>query len=48
VEEETYAVQQAAEGLGITVDAVRGRICRGKLEAEHEAGAVYVWIGFWR
>jgi hypothetical protein len=26
------------------VDAVRGRIRRGKLEAEHEAGAVYVWI----
>jgi hypothetical protein len=37
-------VPQAAEALGVTVDAVRGRIRRGKLEAEHEAGAVYVWI----
>jgi hypothetical protein len=37
-------VPQAAEALGVTVDAVRGRIRRGKLQAEHEAGAVYVWI----
>src|SRR5215210_712427 len=37
-------VPQAAEALGVTVDAVRGRIRRGKLEAEHDAGAVYVWI----
>jgi hypothetical protein len=38
-------VPQAAEALGVTVDAVRGRIRRGKLEAEHdEAGTVYVWI----
>jgi len=37
-------VPQAAEALGITVDAVRGRIRRGKLEAEHDAGTVYVWI----
>jgi hypothetical protein len=37
-------VPQAAEALGVTVDAVRGRIRRGKLEVEHEAGTVYVWI----
>jgi hypothetical protein len=37
-------VPQAAEALGVTVDAVRGRIRRGKLQAEHEAGAVYVLI----
>jgi septal ring factor EnvC (AmiA/AmiB activator) len=37
-------VPQAAEALGVTVDAVRGRIRRGKLEAEHDSGAVYVWI----
>jgi hypothetical protein len=37
-------VPQAAEALGVTVDAVRGRIRRGKLEAEHRSGAVYVWI----
>ena len=37
-------VPQAAEALGVTVDAVRGRIRRGKLEAEHDRGAVYVWI----
>jgi hypothetical protein len=38
-------VPQAAEALGVTVDAVRGRIRRGKLKAEHDdAGTVYVWI----
>ena len=37
-------VPQAAEALGVTVDAVRGRIRRGKLEAEHDTGGVYVWI----
>jgi hypothetical protein len=37
-------VPQAAEALGVTVDAVRGRIRRGKLEAEHDRGAVYVWV----
>ena len=26
------------------MDAVRGRIRRGKLEAEHDADGVYVWI----
>jgi hypothetical protein len=35
-------VLQAAEALGVTVDAVRGRIRRGKLEAEHDKGAVYI------
>ncbi len=37
-------VPEAAAALGVTVDAVRGRIRRGKLEAEHDKGAVYVWI----
>ena len=37
-------VPQTAEALWVTVDAVRGRIRRGKLEAEHDAGGVYVWI----
>jgi hypothetical protein len=37
-------VPEAAEALGVTVDAVRGRIRRGKLRAEHHEGAVYVWI----
>ena len=37
-------VPQAAEALGVTVDAVRGRIRRGNLDAEHDAGGVYVWI----
>jgi len=36
---------QAAEALGVTVDAVRGRIRRGKLKAEHDdSGTVYVWV----
>ncbi len=38
-------VQEAAEILGVTVEAVRGRIKRRKLEAEREEdGSVYVWI----
>jgi excisionase family DNA binding protein len=38
-------VPQAAEALGVTVDAVRGRIHRGKLEAERDGtGTVYVWV----
>jgi hypothetical protein len=37
-------VPQAAEALGVTVDAVRGRIRRGKLESEQHAGTVYVWL----
>jgi transposase-like protein len=37
-------VPQAAEALGVTVDAVRGRIRRGKLKSEQHAGTVYVWL----
>jgi hypothetical protein len=37
-------VPQAAEALGVTVDAVRGRIRRGKLKSEQQAGTVYVWL----
>jgi hypothetical protein len=37
-------VPQAAEALGVTVDAVRGRIRRGKLKSEQHAGSVYVWL----
>ncbi len=37
-------VPEAAEALGITVDAVRGRVRRRKLRSEHENGTVYVWV----
>ena len=38
-------VQEAAEALGITVEAVRSRIKRGKLRREKgEGGTVYVWL----
>ena len=38
-------VQGAAEALGITVEAVRARIKRGKLRREKgEDGTVYVWL----
>jgi hypothetical protein len=38
-------VPEAATVLGVTVDAVRGRIRRGKLASEHdEHGTVYVFI----
>jgi hypothetical protein len=37
-------VPRAAEALGVTVDAVRGRIRRGKLKSEQHAGTVYVWL----
>src|SRR5215217_4306922 len=38
-------VQEAAEALGITVEAVRARIKRGKLRREKgEDGTVYVWL----
>jgi hypothetical protein len=37
-------VPEAAEVLGVTVDAVRGRIRRGTLDSERESGTVYVWI----
>ena len=37
-------VPEAAEVLGITVDAVRGRVRRDKLYAKNENGTVYVWV----
>ena len=30
--------------MGVTVDAVRGRIRRGTLDSERESGTVYVWV----
>lgn len=37
-------MQDAAEVLGISVDAVRMRARRGSLESEHENGRLYVWL----
>jgi len=37
-------VQDAAEALGISVDAVRMRARRGSLESAHENGRLYVWL----
>jgi hypothetical protein len=37
-------VQEAAEALGISVDAVRMRTRRGTLDSEHENGRLYVWL----
>jgi hypothetical protein len=37
-------VAQASEILGVTVEAVRGRIKRGTLEHERHSGAVYVLL----
>ena len=38
-------VPEAATVLGVTVDAVRGRIRRGKLASEHDKnGTVHVWV----
>jgi transposase-like protein len=37
-------VPETAEVLGVTVDAVRGRIRRGTLDSERESGTVYVWV----
>ena len=38
-------VQQAAEELGVTVDAVRSRIRRRSIEGEKDAsGRVFVWL----
>ena len=37
-------VAQAAEILGVTVEAVRGRIMRGTLEHERHSGTVYVLL----
>jgi hypothetical protein len=36
--------QEAAEVLGISVDAVRMRARRGTLDSEHENGRLYVWL----
>ncbi len=36
--------QEAAEALGISVDAVRMRTRRGTLDSEHENGRLYVWL----
>ncbi len=36
--------QEAAELLGVTVEAVRGRIKRGTLKAERTPEGVYVWL----
>lgn len=37
-------MSEAATVLGVTVDAVRGRVRRGKLDADHEGSTVYVWV----
>jgi hypothetical protein len=37
-------VAQAAEILGVTVEAIRGRIKRGTLEHERHSGTVYVLL----
>jgi hypothetical protein len=37
-------VQEAAEVLGISVDAVRMRTRRGTLDSEHENGRLYIWL----
>jgi hypothetical protein len=37
-------VYQAAEALGVTVDAVRGRIKRGTIEHERDGSRVYVFV----
>lgn len=39
------SVYQAAEALGVTVDAVRGRIKRGTIEHERDGNRVYVVLG---
>ncbi len=36
--------QEAAEALGISVDAVRMRSRWGTLDSEHENGRLYVWL----
>jgi hypothetical protein len=37
-------VQEAAEVLGITVDAARMRARRGSLDSEHDEGRLYIWL----
>src|SRR5215211_7845945 len=39
------SVAEAADALGITVDAVRSRIKRGTMEHERKGGRVYVLLG---
>jgi hypothetical protein len=39
-----YTVTEASEILGITVEAVRGRIKRGTIEHERTDEGVFVWI----
>lgn len=41
-DERRMTVAQAADALGISAEAVRGRIRRGTIPVEREAGAVYV------
>jgi hypothetical protein len=38
-------VQDAADALGVTVDAVRSRVKRGTIAHERESGRVYVLLG---
>jgi len=38
-------VQDAADALGVTVDAVRSRVKRGTIAHEREGGRVYVLLG---
>ena len=44
-EHRRYTVAEAAEVLGLTAEAVRTRIKRGKLESVKEGGTVYVLLG---
>jgi hypothetical protein len=43
-DERRTTVSEAAEILGISVEAVRGRIRRGTIPVEREGGTVYVLI----
>jgi hypothetical protein len=43
--DQIYTVQETAETLDITVDAVRGRIRRGTLASKKVDGQVYVLLG---
>ena len=38
-------VQEAADALGVTVDAIRSRVKRGTIAHEREGGRVYVLLG---
>jgi predicted nucleotidyltransferase len=44
VERRRLNAQEAAEALGVSVDAVRMRVRRGTLDSEHENGRLYVWL----